>query len=254
MVRLFLVLSAWLVPVALTIAEPPKADPEPAAKIFLAGNLPGVEQSEVEVGGKKLPTVPFRLAKQVPLVGILETNHIAWLRSEVDIKPIHEQALKAQKKYFAEREKAMADEKDPGEQNLLSIEILNEKISPPPFVLVEGEVVGVVQREMQLADKKYPLQQVVVVGKARVLDAKELAKWRATGGVVVEGTAVQGKFEVGKKTYKLGVKNGKLPIVLTGEVASKQAEITGTIRVTGQLRAEPERLLLQAETIEAVKK
>jgi hypothetical protein len=254
MVRLVLAISALVVLIGLAAAKPRAEDPEPAAKIILVGNFRSVKPTDVELGGKKVGAVPFQLVKMTPLVGKLSTDHIAWLRPEADIKPVHEEALKRQKTYFEERLKAVADEKDAFKQIELSQEYALEKHQPPPFVVVEGGIVGVVEREGKLLGKKYPLQQVVIAGKGRVLDAKERQKWQATGGVVVEGMAVQGKFVVGKETYSLGVKNGKLPIVLTGEVAKKQEKATGTIRVTGELRAEKDRLLLKPETIEAVNK
>jgi hypothetical protein len=254
MVRLVHAISALLVPIGLAAAEPPAAVPEPAARIMLVGNIRSVEPTDVEVGDKKVVAVPFQLVKGAPVVGKVSTDHIAWLRPEADIKPVHEEALKRKKTYFEERKKAVFAENDKLKQRQLSAEYALEISKPPPFVVVEGRIVGVVERKFELLDKKYPLQQLVIAGKGRVLDDEERRKWQATGGVVVEGMAVQGEFVVGKETYSLGVKNGKLPIVLTGEVAKKQAKVTGTIRVTGELRAEKSRLVLKAEAIEAVKK
>jgi hypothetical protein len=254
MARLVLAITALVVPLGLAAAEPPAADWEPVATIMLVGNIRTVEPAEVKVGGKKGGAVPFQLVKGTPLVGKVSIDHIAWLRPEADIKPVHKEALKRKKTYFEERMKAVTDEKDESRQIKLAHEYALEMIHPPPFVVIEGRTVGVVEREFELLDKKYPLRQVVIAGKGRVLDAQERQKWQAKSGVVVEGVAPQGQFVVGKETYSLGVKNGKLPIVLTGKMAKEQANVTGTIRVTGELLAEKDRLLLTAEAIEAVKK
>jgi len=76
------------------------------------------------------------------------------------------------------------------------------------------------------------------------------------GTVVAEGEATHAEFdEGGGKRTVLALKNGKLPILVTGEIGVEKAKCTGEVRVTGTLSTGKNgELLLSPEKVEQVKK
>jgi hypothetical protein len=242
--------------------QQPKSVTEPTAKILLVGNFPlGARPAprEIEVDGKKLKAHSFEAAKMTRWNDRLSFPTVVHLQTDQDMKAVLAAWEKAQETYTSEIREALSNEKDDAKRKELLQAHRDSLFKPPPFALIEGTVVGVrlaplVLGPFKVGNRKDDVKQVVVSGKVRLLDAKERQKWLPTGGYIVEGEPYNGKFEVGKKTYTVAIKNGKLPVVLTGELATRHANVTGMIRVTGQLRAEATRFLLAVEAIEVLKK
>ena len=99
-------------------------------------------------------------------------------------------------------------------------------------------------------------ENVRVNGKLRVYDFKGLDKDLGKGKALVEGEAIQIKYDAGQgeKTV-LAIQNGAKAIVVTGKVAENMDNAKGTIRALGVLRAGKNgHPVLEAEKVEAVKK
>jgi hypothetical protein len=240
--------------------QQPKGVDAPTAKIFLACNVSvGVSHrpKEIEIDGRKITVHGFDLAKRTKLTNrpsIVAIQTQVYLQTDQDVKTVLDDWQKAKQAYFKQLEQKMVAEKDKQKREQLEDEHRRALSFPPPFALIEGTVVGVQARPIGVGKNKTELHELVVSGKARILEAKEREKWLPTGGFIVEGEAFKGNFEVGKETYAVAIKNGKLPVVLTGELAKKHADITGTIRVIGEIRPEATRLLLAVEALEVLKK
>jgi hypothetical protein len=208
---------------------------------------------------RKLKAHSFEAAKMTRWNDDLSFATIVHLQTDHDMKAVLADWRKARETYTSEILEALSKEKDDAKRKELLQAHRDSLFKPPPFALIEGTVVGVrlaplVLGPFKVGNRKDDVKQLVVSGKVQILDAKERQKWLPTGGYVVEGEPFNGKFAVGKATYTVAIKNGKLPVVFTGELATKHANVTGMIRVTGQLRPEATRLLLAVEAIEVLKK
>jgi hypothetical protein len=109
-------------------------------------------------------------------------------------------------------------------------------------------VPAVVQGTLAFKDDRWRL-----TGGARPFAPDGKDKGVAEGTCVVEGEAVKGAFTAGEFKSSLGVRVGKLTVVMTGPPAKEAFK--GAVRATGTLRlTEPGGAVLEADTIEAVKK
>jgi hypothetical protein len=225
--------AATALAIGSAVAQPPKT---PVAKIVISGKEVGT--LTVNTDGKKERFVMVEL----------DAKTTVKVQTDQDVDKFNDKILAEFKRLFEEfaaTAKALAAKND-GEgikKAQQTYEAANKELQEHIGYYAADGTLTVVDGQLRL------------VGQLRPFAYKDADKALGKGKAKVEGEATRVMFDAGQgPKMTLAIQNGAHAIVLTGKAAQEMVDVKGVIRAHGVLRLDKAGIVLEAETVELVKK